>query len=162
MHVGLGWHIREAGDRALVWHNGETGGYHSFAGFDPETGHVVVVLSNSASSIDDIGFHILDSTFPLEASRSMRPIAVPADVLDRYTGVYELAPTFAITVTREGSTLVFQATGQPKFRSIARSNTEFHLPSVDARITFDAAADGTVSQLVLQEGGRSTPGRKTK
>ena len=44
--VGLCWHVTGEGDRALVWHNGSTGGYHVFFGFRPATKTGVVVLSN--------------------------------------------------------------------------------------------------------------------
>ena len=43
----------------LVWHNGGTGGYRSFVGFTPETEAVVVVLANSAKSVDSVGVEIL-------------------------------------------------------------------------------------------------------
>lgn len=59
--VGLGWHIIEREGSHIVWHNGGTGGYHAFAGFDLAKRIGVVVLSNSTQSIDDIGLHILDS-----------------------------------------------------------------------------------------------------
>jgi len=39
----------------LVWHNGGTGGYRSFVGFTPETQAAVVVLANSAKSVDSVG-----------------------------------------------------------------------------------------------------------
>ena len=59
--AGLAWHIIEREGSHIVWHNGGTGGYRAFAGFDPQKRIGVVVLSNSTQSIDDIGLHILDS-----------------------------------------------------------------------------------------------------
>src|SRR5580704_16916569 len=35
MDIGLGWHISKKYGAGLIWHNGGTGGYHSFLGFDP-------------------------------------------------------------------------------------------------------------------------------
>ncbi|RQH25160.1 hypothetical protein D5R40_29310 [Okeania hirsuta] len=32
--VALGWHIKHGEDSKIIWHNGQTGGYHSFLGFD--------------------------------------------------------------------------------------------------------------------------------
>ena len=32
----------------IIWHNGGTGNYNSYLGFNPETGTAVVVLSNLA------------------------------------------------------------------------------------------------------------------
>jgi CubicO group peptidase (beta-lactamase class C family) len=47
--------------RRMLWHNGGTGGFRSFLGFVPDTSVAVVVLSNSARSVDAIGFRILES-----------------------------------------------------------------------------------------------------
>jgi hypothetical protein len=65
MQVGLGWHILTSNQRKVVWHNGGTGGYHSFAGFAAAAQVGVVVLTNSSKSVDDIGFHLLDPDMPL-------------------------------------------------------------------------------------------------
>ena len=59
MHIGLGWHISQKGSLEMIWHNGGTGGYHSFAGFIKKTGRGVVVLSNSANGNEEIGEVIL-------------------------------------------------------------------------------------------------------
>ncbi len=52
----LGWmgrrlHPRQGG-HLQIWHNGGTGGFCSFAGFDPEQKVAVVVLSNTQRSVD--------------------------------------------------------------------------------------------------------------
>lgn len=65
LEVGLGWHILKRFDTEIVWHNGGTGGYHSFVGFNKATRKGVVVLSNSTNDIDDIGRHLLESRYPL-------------------------------------------------------------------------------------------------
>ncbi len=65
MHVGLGWHLRTHDHLTTVWHNGGTGGYRSFAGFTSDGHKGVVVLTNSNRSVDDLGFHLLDPSFPL-------------------------------------------------------------------------------------------------
>jgi CubicO group peptidase (beta-lactamase class C family) len=61
--VMLGWqyqrlYLFKRGPR-LVWHNGRTGGYASFVGFILETEAAVVVLANSAKSVDSVGVKIL-------------------------------------------------------------------------------------------------------
>ncbi|HEX7183098.1 MAG TPA: serine hydrolase domain-containing protein, partial [Thermoanaerobaculia bacterium] len=58
--IGLGWHVLKKHDSEIAWHNGGTGGYRSFLGFDKAKGIGVVVLSNSESDIDDIGLHLLN------------------------------------------------------------------------------------------------------
>lgn len=52
VQVALGWHVTKAG--GLVWHNGQTNGYYSFMGYDPDRKIGVVVLSNSFNRTDDI------------------------------------------------------------------------------------------------------------
>jgi len=65
LDVGLGWHILKRFDSELIWHNGGTGGYHSFVGFNKARRAGVVILSNSTNDIDDIGRHLLESQYPL-------------------------------------------------------------------------------------------------
>ena len=69
MTVGLGWHIRDNGRTRIVWHNGGTGGYRTFCGFIKEQKTGVVILSNMNLSADDIGFHILDSSYELRKAK---------------------------------------------------------------------------------------------
>jgi CubicO group peptidase (beta-lactamase class C family) len=59
--VGLGWtRLPLPGTKhPLLFHNGGTGGFRSFAGFVPATHTAAVVLSNSARSVDALGFRIL-------------------------------------------------------------------------------------------------------
>src|SRR6266404_338219 len=45
LEIGLGWHIFHRFDNDLVWHNGGTGGYHSWIGFLAARRVGVVVLS---------------------------------------------------------------------------------------------------------------------
>ena len=59
--VGLGWIISTGAEGDVIWHNGGTGGYRTFAGFVKETGMGVVVLTNSDKSVDDIGMRLLNS-----------------------------------------------------------------------------------------------------
>jgi serine-type D-Ala-D-Ala carboxypeptidase/endopeptidase len=64
--VGLAWQTGHATNRTMVWHGGGTGGYRTLIAFEPSTRVGVVVLSNWASGADDIGFHLLDRTLPIQ------------------------------------------------------------------------------------------------
>jgi CubicO group peptidase (beta-lactamase class C family) len=163
LQIGLGWHVLERGARRIVWHNGQTGGYHAVVGVDPSSGANVLVLANSATNIDDIGLHLLDSSMPLKHPAPRRPtVDLDESVLERYVGTYELAPTFAVEVTRDGKALYVQATSQPKFRAYAASPSRFFLRVVEAEIEFTLDDAGTVTGLVLHQSGRSTPGRRVR
>jgi CubicO group peptidase (beta-lactamase class C family) len=163
MKIGLNWHILSAFGRPLVWHNGGTGGYRTFIGMDPERQRGVIVLSNQSVSSDDIGFHLLDNRAPLTpAPKAHKEVAVDPALFDAYVGVYQLAPNFALTITREGNSLYGQATGQPKIQLFAESPTEFFLKEVDAQVTFEKDPAGKVTRLVLHQGGMNIPGIRTK
>jgi CubicO group peptidase (beta-lactamase class C family) len=75
-------------------------------------------------------------------------------LFDRYVGVYELQPGFELTVTREGDALFVQATGQQRFELIPTSDTEYHVPAVDATLRFVVTAEGPAEKAVLVQGGR--------
>jgi len=163
MRIGLNWHILNAFGLPVVWHNGGTGGYRTFIGFDQANNRGAIVLSNQSVSPDDIGFHLLDQRAPLASPPSTKArteIAVDPAVLETYVGVYQLAPTFAITITREGASLYGQATGQWRFPLFAEAPMEFFLKEVDAQITFEKDPAGKVTRLILHQGGMDLPGLK--
>jgi tetratricopeptide (TPR) repeat protein len=51
----------------VIWHNGISGGYNSFIGFNIQNKSGIVILSNSHSSITDLGLHYLSNSFPLNS-----------------------------------------------------------------------------------------------
>lgn len=64
--VGLGWQITQTVQgQTVIWHNGGTGGYVSFMGFDKQSQVGVVILSNYADgasgdhSVDEMGMDLL-------------------------------------------------------------------------------------------------------
>ena len=59
--LGLGWMILSRPRHPkVVWHNGGTWGFRAFAGFGPEHGTAAVVLSNTARSVDRLGFRLVE------------------------------------------------------------------------------------------------------
>jgi len=155
MRIGLAWHIIGSDTSAVYWHNGGTGGYHTFMGFDPRRKVGVVVLSNAAESIDDIGFHLLSASVPLAAVRVA--ITLPADSLDTYVGEYQLAPTFALSIRKVDGSLVAQATGQSAFPLYASARDEFFYRVVDAQVSFVRDSAGKITSLILHQNGRDQP-----
>ena len=59
MSIGLGWHVRTADGTDVHWHNGGTGGYRTWIGFDRKRSVAAVVLTNSAEGADDFGFDLV-------------------------------------------------------------------------------------------------------
>jgi CubicO group peptidase (beta-lactamase class C family) len=104
---------------------------------------------------------------PTSAARTDKPIPkerealkLSEDVLERYVGVYEIAPTFSVTITRSGGQLFGEPTGQPKLELFAESERMFFLKAVDAQVEFQTDAEGKVTGLILHQGGRDAPAKK--
>ena len=162
MDIGLAWQVFHNFGTDLVWHNGGTGGYHSWIGFVKSRGTGAVVLADSAASIDDIGFHLLQRRFPLaKPPKQRREVTLDSKVLDAYVGEYRLSPSFSIKVTRKGNALFIEATGQSPLPIFAESETEFFVKAVDAQITF-VKEKSRVTKLVLHQYGKDLPGPKIK
>ncbi len=62
VEIGLAWILTKTPQmkQNIIWHNGGTGGYRSFVGFDKENQLGVVVLSNASVSVDPLGILILE------------------------------------------------------------------------------------------------------
>jgi len=165
MTVALGWHILSPpGKDPIVWHNGGTGGYRTFMGFDAKTGVGVVVLTNAATAAggDDIGFHLL-SGGPLSPPPVVRhAVPIDATAVNAVVGRYQLAPKVFITVTRYGDKVVAQLTGQPVAQIFPEAPTKFFWKVVDAQLSFEIGADGKASAVTLHQNGRDIPGKRVE
>jgi serine-type D-Ala-D-Ala carboxypeptidase/endopeptidase len=157
--VALAWIVAKRDGREIFWHNGGTGGYRCFMGYDPKSRVGVVVLSNMSTKIgvDDIGMHLLDSSAPLAKLSPLtthKEITLDPKIFDRYTGVYQVTPAITLTFTREGAQMFAQLTGQPKFEIFAESEKDFFLKVVDAQITFETGEGGRAKAAILHQNGR--------
>ncbi|MCC6193306.1 MAG: serine hydrolase [Burkholderiales bacterium] len=162
LRIGLAWHLFDRDGRAIVWHNGRTGGFASMMAFDTATREGVVVLSNASIPIDDLALHLLDASIPLSPAPKER-IAIKLDpaVGDRLAGKYELARDFAITVRRDGERMLAAATGQGELEIFPESDYEYFYRAVDAQLSFVRAGE-RVTGLVLRQGGRNLPGKRAE
>ena len=70
MSIGLAWHIRHFDTHDIIWHNGGTGGYRTWMGFDEKRNLAAIVLTNSQQAHDDLGFELLkvESRDPIAAA----------------------------------------------------------------------------------------------
>ena len=95
-----------------------------------------------------------------DVSDLQKEVKVSEAILDTYLGKYELMPGFILTITREGTQLKTQATGQPVFDVFPKSETEFYLKVVQAQLKFNKNDAGKVESVTLFQGGREITGKK--
>ena len=163
MTIGLGWMLLDGPDGQIVWHNGMTGGFNSFLGFDRTTKKAALVLSNARTltGIEDIGFHLIDAKAPLTPQPKPRTaVEIDPAVLPNYVGRYQLGPEMELTVTTEGGRLFVEAAGQGKLEVFPESETKFFAKVVDAQVSFETGADGKASGLVLHQDGQDIAGKR--
>ena len=99
---------------------------------------------------------------PAAAPVTAVAIRLAPEVLASYVGEYELSSTFSIVVTVENGGLFVQATGQGKLGASAESETKFFLSAVDAQFTFTKDDSGTVTGMILHQGGRDQEAEKVR
>jgi CubicO group peptidase (beta-lactamase class C family) len=59
MRIAMNWLIVSANGRDITWHNGGTGGYHTWIGFDLPRHVAAIMLTNSAVANDDLAFRLV-------------------------------------------------------------------------------------------------------
>jgi D-alanyl-D-alanine-carboxypeptidase/D-alanyl-D-alanine-endopeptidase len=170
--IGLGWLIHSIGGQEIAWHNGGTGGFRSFVGYDPKVRSGVVVLANASSGVDDIGFHLLNPRVPLanpEPPKQHTEVPIDPKLLDNYTGRYQVAPNLIFEITRDGNRLFAQGfaqlphnrpadpTGLPKFELFAEGEKNFFAKVSDNQIAFETDPEGRANCLILCRAGRQMP-----
>jgi hypothetical protein len=91
----------------------------------------------------------------VELTSEREEIAVPADVLARYVGVYAMGPGVNMNITLADGQLISQMTGQGKIPLFAESQNMFFPKVVNAQIEFPRDdLNGPASQLTLHQNGR--------
>jgi CubicO group peptidase (beta-lactamase class C family) len=150
--IALGWHVSPKG---VFWHNGETGGSHSFVACDLQKHVAIAVLASGATSmIDRIGKDILAIARGETPGPSPLPATIQIADPEPFVGTYRASPTFAFAVTREGTRLFVQATGQSRLGLYGEETDLFYLRAVEAKIRFEREGS-KITGLVLLQGGNA-------
>ncbi|SDJ06421.1 CubicO group peptidase, beta-lactamase class C family [Pedobacter sp. ok626] len=154
----------------IILHGGGINGFLSYANYLPAEKVLVVVLSNSTAKSPDeigkkisaiaIGKPIADKAEKFENKKPPVEINVPDATLLTYVGEYQLAPGFSLVITKDGSRLFAQATGQGKNEIFAESDNMFYLKVVTAKVEFTKDDKGKISKLFLYQGGKKVEGKK--
>ena len=115
----------------------------------------VFVATNSQDAIQDIGFHLIDNSYPLrQIAPARKAITLSEGILESYVGEYQLPDVnLSFSVTRKGQRLFVQQTGQRRWGLFAASETEFFMKVVEASITFMKDEKGGVTGLILRQKG---------
>jgi len=159
---GYGWQITKHLNRKFIGHGGWINGFASSIARYPEDKLCVIVLSNLDSvPVNTLARSLAAIAFGLkQAPQQRKAIKLDPQIYDRYVGKYRIASNFFVVVTREGDSLVGQATGQPKVELLPESEIEFFVKEFDAQIIFVYGDTGQITGAVLTLNGQQTQAEK--
>lgn len=164
-NYGYGWFIDEQFKRLCISHGGRIEGYMNAIERFPKEKLTVIVMSNlDTVSTDRVARNLAAISFGLTPSRSPERIAIEVDprVYDAYLGQYEIALNLIVTITREDTGLVAQATGYSKIELFPESEIEFFAKRLDAQIMFVGDGSGKITSALINLNGHEMQARKIK
>lgn len=156
--IGLAWIIDQARGQPFAWHNGQTGGYASFAGYTLDGKRGVVILTNTASDVDGLGLaSLVPGTLPplKKVTPLPKEIAIAPSELAQYAGNYTLSPDFILTIRQGPDGLLVGATGQGVAPVYASAKDRFFYKAVDAQLEFKRDDQGVITGVVLHQNGQA-------
>jgi hypothetical protein len=165
---GLGLFIDEQRGLTRVHHGGADAAHRSQLAYYPEIQAGITTQSNHADFDRSIPFRLAAAFFAdaMEPEKEERqgetsttdfdPGTYDPEGFDEFVGRYalEAQPSFVITFSRDGDTLLSQAVGQPQVELTARSTTSFKVVGVEATLEFQRNDEGEVDSVILNQGGR--------
>ena len=164
-NYAFGWGVIDVFNHKMIVHSGEINGFTSNISRFTNEDICVIILSNfEHTPISRINKDLIAIIFDKEYQIPdvVKTIKLPDDILQSYTGEYELKPGFVFTVTFFDGKLYCQPTGQPKLELLPVSENEFVLKEVEARISYLKDSNQQIDKLILNQGGKKIPALKIK
>lgn len=89
-------------------------------------------------------------------------VKLTAEQVAPFVGQYQYGELAILTVSRDGSQLFAQLTGQPRFPIFPKSETEFEWRVVAASVKFSKDDDGKVTKAIHTQNGNTSEAPKVK
>ena len=166
-YYGLGVGVQDEDGLTLVSHLGGIEGFNSNLMYVPERKVAVIVLSNvTGDAAEKMGAQLMEVAFGetvvLDSERTAAPIS--KEELAKFVGVYDMSPTFSVTIALAGNGLTMQGTGQPAvdmmFEGSKDGHPRFWIAKATAEIEFLPDAKGAIVSLIVHQGGNDVPARR--
>ena len=153
--IGLAWLLEQQQGHSYAWHSGQTGGYASYAAFTTDGKRGVVVLTNTARTIDALGVSALLPGTPLPPLKKP-PVAIelPRAALAEYVGAYGLDKDFTLTLSLGKHGLEAAGTGVGSAPLFASARDRFFFRAIEAELALTRDAAGKIAGAVLSQDGQ--------
>lgn len=164
---GFGVFIQTKDGVRIVSHGGGIEGFNTQLEYAPEKQIVVVVLSNvNGGAPDAMGGQLMDTVLgkPVVLAGERKAVPIAKEELAKFVGVYDLSPTFSLTIAISGDHLTGQGTHQPAidlmYQGAKDGHPTFFVAPVNAEIEFVPDASGAMTSLILHQNGQNIPAKK--
>jgi D-alanyl-D-alanine carboxypeptidase len=160
---GYGWAIDHLFGSRMIAHGGRVMGFTAHALWMPEEKVFVAVLSNTEVPPVSTGYLARRlATFAMGQPWNPVEIAMTAEQLGEYEGVYTIDDTTSRTLTVADGTLFSQRTGGERLAVLPRARDQFFFENSFTTMSFERGADGkvTAAMVVTQNGKPERAARK--
>jgi len=153
-NFGMAMFIMPFNDKKSYGHTGGIDGFSSMLSYFPEDKMAIAYISNGvAYPVNDIMLGVLKIYFnkPFQVP-TFKTIITSSEQLDKYLGNYSSTQMpLKITITKNNTTLIAQATGQPTFALEAVEADKFTYSAAGVTMLFNPAKN----EFTIQQGGNS-------
>jgi CubicO group peptidase (beta-lactamase class C family) len=165
MGVGLGAFVNTTDSTQYFSHPGSTLGFQSIYYGSLQGGNGVIIMTNGSSQ--QLLPEVVNSVAKVYGFKDLyRPnvkklVALPADVLQTFTGKYQLAPNRTLTILLEDGHFYVRMQGEMKRELFAEAPYKFFLRDLPYEVEFVKDADGVIN-LMLYGGGEKAEAKRVK
>jgi CubicO group peptidase (beta-lactamase class C family) len=158
---GFGVGVVQQNGVKVIQHGGGIEGFNTQLAYVPDRKITVVVLSNvNGSAPGSMGTQLLDVAMGKHVilASERKPVPITKEELQKFIGVYDVNPIFALTVAVSGDSLTVEGTRQPAvapamYQGDAGGHPRFFVPKLDAEIEFLPDATGAIGSLIFHQNG---------
>ena len=164
-NYGYGFEIDSVAGKRIIGHSGSIHGFVSNMVWVPGENTVVILLNNATSPhLGKITHNIISLLYdqPYELPVLKVAISMPEKTLQQYTGVYEIAPQFAITVSLVNGSLIGTPQGQESRKLHPEKEDQFFLKEVDGQFKFTRNDENEITAVILIQSGKEIIGKRIK
>ena len=151
--MAMAWIRLPLDGRAVLAHDGGTGGFTSFVAIDPDVDRAIVVLADTElvnlGGLGELALHLLDPSLPLAGPRTV--VAPGAALLAALAGRYEVVG-LTVTLRADAGALVAALDDGSELAFEYDSHGDFFSHDVAALLTPVRGDDGRQTFALVQDG----------